>query len=116
MTNVLFPQPVQPCRKVCNINAALAAGLLEIEWPHGLFSPLPNLDGLPFMKRLLFFIAVLISIPFRNRLRVTRESLLCRLADCDFVLRGCGWLCGLLILGWWSCRLRLGLRVDWMNR
>jgi len=33
----LFPQPVQPCRKVCDINAASAASLLEIEMPRRLF-------------------------------------------------------------------------------
>jgi len=41
-----FPQPIQACRKVRKFKAASAAGLLEIELPHRLFSlsslALPN--------------------------------------------------------------------------
>src|SRR5258708_26997961 len=33
-----FPQPLQPCRKVRSISAALAAGLFEMERSHRLFS------------------------------------------------------------------------------
>jgi hypothetical protein len=35
----LFPQPVQPCRKASIINPASAAGVLDFQLPHKLFSP-----------------------------------------------------------------------------
>src|ERR1700688_2141221 len=37
---------LQPCRKVCRMNSALAAGLLGIELPHRLFS----LSGVAFLR------------------------------------------------------------------
>jgi hypothetical protein len=54
-------------------------------------------------------------LPSESRLFSSREGLLCRLADRDFVLRGRGLRCGLRIFGCLRRLLRLGLRVHCMN-
>ena len=61
-------------------------------------------------------IAVVDYVASCSRLRVVRKRLLGLRADRDFVLRGCGLSCRLLILGRWSCLLRLDGRIRGLNR